>query len=872
MDYSYARLQSLSGHPINRVLPAARHHLEYPYPRLFLVLPRDLKPCNKQNVYTVQWRLYFLCENSNHQTSVLGQHHIHLSNHQGYDLDRPLAFLQEVGYYSLMLLELYKYESSSESKRDVPALRTNRILKIQHDRFSLHALSSESIEALVHKAIRCINWILAESQPNHSTTQMTGAGTRLIRSFLQIPKTDVGVGGLYRVLRGSQTTWQCYDHAFQETSIRHITMFASTHAGVLDTQNARLEVELTSLAIANSLCMALSSTSHIFDVSIRLIWSASKDELKSILWNISRSGTKVLEIEWSETLVGADVSLFVHLVRSGGLDTIILRNYPTLAAQYVFIGAPYIWQQDTSFPVHGLRCCDDSGAALFERMDIIAILEVLGELKAERKSVEVVSAYLTELSNTVSQQKMPNLTKIDIFDPKSRTWQGRLRIEDGVASGLEEAVIPSTVFHSPILELGSLRRLRALSNLPETISQFFSLLDVNPALQGFKLMVQENDMFHHIEMIRQQCRHLNQPPRVTLFERGRGKGEWTLARLVLGHESVTGKHCMVGKDDGANILSIDFEEVLCDCPPPQAMNVHKWSRDRVSGSLTNNDAYILDTATRQHPSILTGFTLDITLLTDQGLASVQNVLGRSKLDYLHIHCEPFKPLMEHSAGKTLQAIQWSTIKSLVIVGSDIDSWIMLWADRGCLLESTIGHQLQSLKVIGTGSKYQRLSHSSALALHGFLYSCALADLELHNVQLRVENDWDFVIGAVDFTSIETINMCNTGIDGTNRQKTLFGEHYALLTPPTEGELEGPKWPASPVIDFNIDKYALTVDAKNSKKSGWAVGPHHKVRNSRPLRQIREFPSPQLNSFRENERQFLKLLEKRPARDFSFWKQ
>ncbi|KAG0342747.1 hypothetical protein BG000_001607 [Podila horticola] len=231
-------------------------------------------------------------------------------------------------------------------------------------------------------------------------------------------------------------------------------------------------------------------------------------------------------------------------------------------------------------------------------------------------------------------------------------------------------------------------------------------------------------------MIRQQYRHLNQPPRVTLFERGRGKGEWTLARLVLGHESVT------------------------------------------------------------------------ALLTDQGLASVQNVLGRSKLDCLHIHCEPFKPFMEHSAGKTLQAIQ-----------------------------CTIGHQLQSLKIIGKGSKYQRLSHSSALALHGFLYSCALADLELDNVQLRVENDWDFVIGAVDFTSIETINMCNTGIDGTNRQKTLFGEHYALLTPPTEGELEGPKWPASPVIDFNIDKNALTIDAKNSKKSGWVVGPHHKVRNN-----------------------------------------
>ncbi|KAG0358754.1 hypothetical protein BG005_001878 [Podila minutissima] len=263
------------------------------------------------------------------------------------------------------------------------------------------------------------------------------------------------------------------------------------------------------------------------------------------------------------------------------------------------------------------------------------------------------------------------------------------------------------------------------------------------------------------------------------------------------------------------------------------MDVLQWNRDRVSGPLTDNDTHILDTATRQHPSILTGFTLDITLLTDQGIASVQNVLGRSKLEYLHIHCEPLKPHMEHSAGKALQAVQWSTIKSLVIFGSDVDSWIRVWADQGYLLESTVGHQLQSLKVIGTGSVCQRLSHSSALALHGFLYGCVLTDLTLDNVQLRVENDWEFIIGAVDFTLIETISMCNTGIDGTNRQKTLLGEHYTLLTPPTEGVLEGPKGPTSPVAGFNVDKDALAVDAKNSKKGGWVVGPQHKIRYSSP---------------------------------------
>ncbi|KAG0094854.1 hypothetical protein BGZ93_006684 [Podila epicladia] len=216
------------------------------------------------------------------------------------------------------------------------------------------------------------------------------------------------------------------------------------------------------------------------------------------------------------------------------------------------------------------------------------------------------------------------------------------------------------------------------------------------------------------------------------------------------------------------------------------MDVLQWNRDRVSGSLTDNDARIIDIATRQHPSILTGLSLDIDFLTDQGIETIQNVLDCSKLEYLRIHSEPLKPDIEHSVGKALQAalqaVQWSMVKYLVIVGSDVDSWIRVWADQGCLLESTIGHQLQTLKVI-------------------------------------VEEDWEFIIGAVDFTLIETISMCNTGIDGTNRQKTLFGEHYDLLTPLTEGLPDGSKSSTSSESGYSIDKDALAVDTKNYKKGG-----------------------------------------------------
>lgn len=71
---------------------------ESPAPRLFIVLPADLNTWDDLDQSTHSFRLYFLCDTTNKDGP---QHdlpnHIHLSDHEGYTLERHLEFMQEYG-------------------------------------------------------------------------------------------------------------------------------------------------------------------------------------------------------------------------------------------------------------------------------------------------------------------------------------------------------------------------------------------------------------------------------------------------------------------------------------------------------------------------------------------------------------------------------------------------------------------------------------------------------------------------------------------------------------------------------------------------------------------------------------------------------
>ncbi|KAF9898291.1 hypothetical protein BX616_004238 [Lobosporangium transversale] len=86
--------------------------LEYPIPRLFIILPKHGGQWDSVNILHNEFRVHFLCECGEHTKSIQGTkipHHIHLAKHEGYDIDDPEEFFKYYGSYLLTLLHMIKY-------------------------------------------------------------------------------------------------------------------------------------------------------------------------------------------------------------------------------------------------------------------------------------------------------------------------------------------------------------------------------------------------------------------------------------------------------------------------------------------------------------------------------------------------------------------------------------------------------------------------------------------------------------------------------------------------------------------------------------------------------------------------------------------
>ncbi|KAI1314542.1 hypothetical protein EDD11_002017 [Mortierella claussenii] len=132
--YSMERLARIQNR-VQAILTQQFEVHEYPRPRLFIVLPKEVPSDRNGNGRQNggeqsgrnggQYRLHFLCECGEHTKSSHSQmhHHLHLAKHEGYDLERPHEFFRRYGQYVLKLLQMFKY-GINIAGFSVPALGT----------------------------------------------------------------------------------------------------------------------------------------------------------------------------------------------------------------------------------------------------------------------------------------------------------------------------------------------------------------------------------------------------------------------------------------------------------------------------------------------------------------------------------------------------------------------------------------------------------------------------------------------------------------------------------------------------------------------------------------------------------------------------
>lgn len=435
-----------------------------------------------------------------------------------------------------------------------------------------------------------------------------------------------------------------------DSSTEALQQFVQAQGGIVDLNNCTIRITLRSRSELDRLVTNDKRKVRYFEAFVFIEWRASKDELRYVCERLVEAGLRLLHVQGIALSTASQLPAFFQCDYD---SLIILYNNKQPSRTYIFIT-----QNSTRIEYLGLwfsRPVDISGVF----WDNLAnyLFDEVGKIKKK-----IGASAFSKLGEKLGWQPALDLAGISVFHPESNIWEGQLGVKQGNFSGLEEAPIPNVRFSTADLERGFLRRLVLQSHIAEDMLQVLSLMDCSPMLQKIEVLDQENTIFTRVESICQKCHGCKLPLEVTFWH----QQETVLAKLVF-----RGKDGPISEPSEASSHSQNYP----------AIDVLEWNYDLVSGPIGDYDVRLLGSVSRVFPSVLICFNIDITALTLQGLVSVQSVFQRSSLECIHLKCVPFMPYLRVSIGSVLQPLRWSTVKSLVLTGSNIDDWLKLLGQR-----------------------------------------------------------------------------------------------------------------------------------------------------------------------------------------------
>ncbi|KAF9334553.1 hypothetical protein BG006_001969 [Podila minutissima] len=789
-------------------LKSAHRQLEFAIPRLFLVFPHELDQWSEHDQSTHRFRLYFLCD-FNYRNSAQGPplpspmstippQHVHLVDHRGYDLVRPHEFFGFHGAYALRMLEMTHHGFAHDTFA-VPPLATFHTLDSPGvtPPLARHNLTRTNFRPLVHKAIAYLRQLPPGGGVGGRpwTAWLSVEETRHVRSFLcRTDRFDHGMGGLCRTACGADALWLCQGHAHTQASVFRFREFVQRHRGVSDLQLGRLSLRIGSRAQAQELVAALQLAPRcVHDVSVRFeMEPEGREGLGWFVEDVARSGVRVLQLDGvttrthPQTRIWCKEDTFLNAVADTGLELVTLLKYPCQGVQSVYLeplkDCRYRLQAEMATTM-----ATATATASSSRLDI-AWEKLFVDLRQFEQQVLVANS--TPSSHSSSSPRLtPDefsivldilshrlrahgadtmaLTSVDIFDKDTSSWQARIGIHQGCVQGVTETFVVNSFLRPEILQYGTLRRLLVQAQDSDVVPYMDELMARNVGLETIEMNMQESALFARVADV---CTRRHMEPEqlvVKVFDDVEDHGDRELVAMVVRKQAKEEEQ--VGEDGG-----------------PQVMDVLHWNCDYVPHATKDRDVALLDLASKKFPTVMISFTLDVSGLTAQGLYRVQCVLQQSSLEILHVRCLPIAREHRNRVGLILRAVQWSTIKSLVLSGSHIDDWLDLWVSDGDLFAAETtrqGPKLVSLDIKGTGAEEQVLSHASALAIHRLVYECPLlVVLWLNSFELPSDSDWDLILSAVDVEVLVTLGLpdINPYCQGLLDQVAMQWEEAGLM--------------------------------------------------------------------------------------------
>ncbi|KAG0345139.1 hypothetical protein BG004_003940 [Podila humilis] len=713
---------------------------------LFIVLPSDIRTWKESDRSTHRFRIHFLCDMSDtkkegKRPNTHTQHHVHLSNHPGYNLLRPQEFFKTHGDYVLRVLWMIK-QGYTDDVYKVPALETLEILW-GCDPSLTGRFFSKTLTPLVEYAIGYLQKLLGRKRYAHAS--LTDKMSFAINSHLELTEGDNGSCGLHRTSpRYRGTTWRCAEHAKQDLdsdALESLMNFVRDHDGQINMQKAKLKVALTSETEADRFRSLLVGAKHPFDITIVLLWISSQECLRNLCRDVSQSQALTLFLDGvtpemlSQTPVKDKTDFFANV----GLETdlpIVLLNYPDRKQQTIYAINSSI-QTRMSQTSHS-----DFGWTLLKRY-----MHDFSNLVFKPHSGTTWIDAAGKVVETLDQLGLSNVSEISVY---SSECDGVIDLHEGAFTEIHsfDGAFPKS--------LGSPELIRQLTQDRSELDSGYELrriLPNNPDLVELNLSTLGYSIFRQIEHIGELWTASLRPLRVTFFERlHNGQGR-IVAQLIFQGSSAAGRDNI-----DTNTIFDTTSRVASHQHLLSQIEVVNWESEYRVAWPDDRTAYILRRIVRQQPLILGAFTLSISHLSRAGLASVRRILGDSSLEHLRLVCTPVDDPCSENLAQALQCIPWSTLRSLVITGRNMDSWISRFSS--CIKAP----RLLSLTLRGPEPGTVKISHPSALALHQLVFSSQMVEFDIENITLQDKSDWILLVDGLKVWSIDTLTMCPGSIE------------------------------------------------------------------------------------------------------------
>ncbi|KAG0367825.1 hypothetical protein BC939DRAFT_481303 [Gamsiella multidivaricata] len=799
---------------------------EYPIPRLFIVLPRDprrrdwlLKPFKKQ------FRLYFLCECGEHTSSKESRifHKIHLAKHEGYDLDRPTEFFAKYGRYALTMLQMVQ-TGCKIAGMVVPALNlfsvegvTDKVEK------SLDAVRA-SFGSVVDEMITYIQGLPTDSSYDPERTDgqlelaqleaLAGADLRQLESFLEIKDEGRVLGNLYRIVTGEgHVKWVCIDHYrenYRDMAMVPLRKVVESNGGVLNEQYGRIKISVSSRDVAKKFYEAMVKARGIRELDMSLAWDVTTSDLrelkdavsKAIITHLTLNGSSLQSPSKARGLISASRRFepIIELMSNLTIQSLRLEHFDDFFSRITNVATKVsqlkVLSIDAKIPLK-------EGSPSFALEKTLENCPSLTELTLRSDCVWTTYSFVTrlnpnhKLNKMVLKFAMPSMIRLSDSTITIRFSQGKILAAIADLSNIHDVTSQSHFLNKGLLtEL----KIRHISTDASSVDRLAALLRCSPKIDRIEVTSGAGS-FHNIFSLIKDTRQKMISDRLTSALRelrlqthdpgteSDGNHHIDAAIMTVFFSGTSGEFDMSTDVRMSSQASSSIASGVANL-----LDMYGWSiKKLVAGkSFSNYHVELLEKYAREGDCGPRHLRLDLTSVTQVALEKMDSVVDWP--DYLEDLQMEFQELGNAAQQEKIQRclIQYGDrLNGLTLRGDHAAEW--LTSISKMLPERRYLPKLNNFEIVCV--KRQSVPTTCAKWLAGILQApvipptaatpsspqsdplvspswpwMPLRDVRLENMEFSAD-DWNLIIQAVDFSTLETLSFENTNF-GLQQMRVL----------------------------------------------------------------------------------------------------